>query len=78
MGSSPSEREAGTELHPNPAVIVPFLCLLLLQRYYDASLIYEMVLKQDSSCTEAAQELKRVQTMQLMVRDTRVHEKKAQ
>ncbi|XP_072533946.1 uncharacterized protein [Salminus brasiliensis] len=40
--------------------------LVGLKRYYDASLIYKEVLKLDSSCTDAAQELMRVQIMQLM------------
>lgn len=40
--------------------------LVGLKRYYDASLIYKEVLKLDSCCTDAAQELMRVQIMQLM------------
>lgn len=40
--------------------------LVGLKRYYDASLTYKEVLKLDSSCTDAAQELMRVQIMQLM------------
>lgn len=41
--------------------------LLPLQRYYEASLIYREVLKVDSSSAEATQELKRAQTLHLMV-----------
>ncbi|XP_066535099.1 RNA polymerase II-associated protein 3 isoform X2 [Hoplias malabaricus] len=40
--------------------------LVGLKRYYEACLIYKEVLKLDSSCTDAAQELMRVQIMQLM------------
>ncbi|MCJ8730679.1 hypothetical protein PDJAM_G00187320 [Pangasius djambal] len=40
--------------------------LVGLKRYYEASLIYKEVLKIDSSCTDAAQELMMVQIMQLM------------
>lgn len=40
---------------------------LLLQRYHEASLIYKEVLELDSSSTEAAQELKRAQTLHIMV-----------
>ncbi|KAL7877642.1 hypothetical protein SRHO_G00042850 [Serrasalmus rhombeus] len=40
--------------------------LVGLKRYYDASLTYKEVLKLDSSCTDAAQELMRVRIMQLM------------
>ncbi|XP_053476958.1 uncharacterized protein si:dkey-33c12.4 isoform X1 [Ictalurus furcatus] len=40
--------------------------LVGLKRYYEASLTYKEVLKLDSSCTDAAQELMRVQIMQLM------------
>ncbi|XP_060781724.1 stress-induced-phosphoprotein 1 [Neoarius graeffei] len=40
--------------------------LVGLKRYYEASLTYKEVLKIDSSCTDAAQELMRVQIMQLM------------
>lgn len=39
----------------------------LLQRYYEASLIYKDVLKLESSSAEATQELKRAQTLHLMV-----------
>lgn len=39
----------------------------LLQKYYEASLIYVEVLKLDSSSAEAKQELKRAQTLHLMV-----------
>ncbi|KAI5108157.1 hypothetical protein C0J45_1751 [Silurus meridionalis] len=41
--------------------------LVGLKRYYEAGLTYKKVLKIDSSCTDAAQELMRVQIMQLMV-----------
>ncbi|XP_041827752.1 tetratricopeptide repeat protein 31 isoform X2 [Melanotaenia boesemani] len=37
-----------------------------LRRYYEASLIYKEVLKLESTSTEAAQELKRAQTLHLM------------
>ncbi|KAK3554412.1 hypothetical protein QTP70_023054 [Hemibagrus guttatus] len=40
--------------------------LVGLKRYYEACLTYKEVLKLDSSCTDAAQELMRVQIMQLM------------
>ncbi|KAF7710563.1 uncharacterized protein si:dkey-33c12.4 isoform X2 [Silurus meridionalis] len=40
--------------------------LVGLKRYYEAGLTYKKVLKIDSSCTDAAQELMRVQIMQLM------------
>ncbi|TSW48774.1 Tetratricopeptide repeat protein 31 [Bagarius yarrelli] len=40
--------------------------LVGLKRYYDACLTYKEVLVLDSSCTDAAQELMRVQIMQLM------------
>ncbi|XP_028843504.1 uncharacterized protein si:dkey-33c12.4 [Denticeps clupeoides] len=37
-----------------------------LKRYYDASMVYQEVLKLDNSCPDAAQELMRVQIMALM------------
>ncbi|KAM9477240.1 uncharacterized protein Hap1MRO34_010107 isoform 2-T2 [Clarias gariepinus] len=40
--------------------------LVGLKRYYEASLTYKQVLNLDSTCTDAAQELMRVQIMQLM------------
>lgn len=40
---------------------------LLLQRYYEASLIYREVLRLESASAEAMQELKRAQTLHLMV-----------
>lgn len=41
--------------------------LSLLQRYGEALLVFKEVLKQDSSSSDAAQELMKVQIMQLMV-----------
>lgn len=43
------------------------------QRYYEASLIYREVLKLDASSGEAEQELKRAQTLHLMVGEGRVY-----
>lgn len=40
-----------------------------LQRYEEAAQAFREVLKLDSSCSEAAHELMRVQTTQLMVRN---------
>ncbi|KAM6961245.1 uncharacterized protein FYW47_009804 [Aplochiton taeniatus] len=37
-----------------------------LKRYYDAAVVYAEVLKQDASCLDAAQELSRVQAIQLI------------
>lgn len=44
-----------------------FSLSLFLQRYEEACLAFKEVLKMDSACTEAAQELMRVQIIQLMV-----------
>ena len=45
----------------------------LLQRYYEASLIYREVLQLESSSVEATQELKRAQTLHLMVGEVYIH-----
>lgn len=44
-----------------------FLLSVMFQRYEEAALAFTEVLKLDSSCAEAAQELMRVQITQLMV-----------
>jgi len=42
-------------------------CFPFCQRYYEARLTYNEVLKLDSTCKDAAEEMMRVQLMQLMV-----------
>lgn len=48
---------------------LPLFFFLCLQRYADAAQALREVLKVDSTCTEARQELTRVQISQLMVRN---------
>lgn len=53
----------------NPDISVEFNMITIPQRYYEASLIYKEVLKLDSLSSEAKEELKRAQTLHLMVGD---------
>lgn len=48
-------------------ILTQSCCFPFCQRYYEARLTYNEVLKLDSTCKDAAEEMMRVQLMQLMV-----------
>ena len=54
----------------NEDIVCLSLTLCLLQRYDEAAQAFKEVLQLDSSCVDAAQELMRVQIIQLMVRSS--------